>query len=37
MNSEFNSFRFGLRKECHPDVEAGYSLYSTDSDDQVVK
>ncbi|XP_035186742.1 coiled-coil domain-containing protein 14 isoform X2 [Oxyura jamaicensis] len=27
--------RFGLRKECHPDVEAGYSLYSTDSDDQV--
>ncbi|XP_040417720.1 coiled-coil domain-containing protein 14 isoform X2 [Cygnus olor] len=27
--------RFGLRKECHPDVEAGHSLYSTDSDDQV--
>ncbi|NXI67782.1 CCD14 protein, partial [Anseranas semipalmata] len=27
--------RFGLRKGCHSDVEAGYSLYSTDSDDQV--
>ncbi|XP_010137492.1 PREDICTED: coiled-coil domain-containing protein 14, partial [Buceros rhinoceros silvestris] len=26
---------FGLRKGCHSDVESGYSLYSTDSDDQV--
>ncbi|NXV91830.1 CCD14 protein, partial [Calonectris borealis] len=25
----------GLRKACHSDVESGYSLYSTDSDDQV--
>ncbi|NXY67317.1 CCD14 protein, partial [Glareola pratincola] len=25
----------GLRKVCHSDVESGYSLYSTDSDDQV--
>ncbi|XP_021255476.1 coiled-coil domain-containing protein 14 [Numida meleagris] len=25
----------GLRKACHSDVEAGCSLYSTDSDDQV--
>ncbi|XP_015724129.1 coiled-coil domain-containing protein 14 isoform X2 [Coturnix japonica] len=25
----------GLRKGCHSDVEAGYCLYSTDSDDQV--
>ncbi|KFP17646.1 Coiled-coil domain-containing protein 14, partial [Egretta garzetta] len=27
--------QFGLRKGCHSDVESGYSLYSTDSDDQV--
>ncbi|XP_009885618.1 PREDICTED: coiled-coil domain-containing protein 14 [Charadrius vociferus] len=27
--------RFGLRKGCHSDAESGYSLYSTDSDDQV--
>ncbi|NXL93379.1 CCD14 protein, partial [Alectura lathami] len=27
--------QFGLRKGCHSDVEAGYSLCSTDSDDQV--
>ncbi|XP_009982081.1 PREDICTED: coiled-coil domain-containing protein 14 [Tauraco erythrolophus] len=28
-------FRVGLRKGHHSDVESGYSLYSTDSDDQV--
>lgn len=33
----FDFFRFGLRKGCHSDVESGYSLYSTDSDDQVIK
>ncbi|XP_074767312.1 coiled-coil domain-containing protein 14 isoform X3 [Athene noctua] len=27
--------QFGLRKGCHSDVESGYSLYSTDSEDQV--
>ncbi|NXJ45894.1 CCD14 protein, partial [Spizaetus tyrannus] len=27
--------QFGVRKGCHSDVESGYSLYSTDSDDQV--
>ncbi|NXO50748.1 CCD14 protein, partial [Aramus guarauna] len=27
--------QFGSRKGCHSDVESGYSLYSTDSDDQV--
>ncbi|NXR02052.1 CCD14 protein, partial [Sagittarius serpentarius] len=27
--------QFGLRKGCNSDVESGYSLYSTDSDDQV--
>ncbi|NXC44196.1 CCD14 protein, partial [Penelope pileata] len=27
--------QFGLRKGCYSDVEAGYSLYSADSDDQV--
>ncbi|NXI55888.1 CCD14 protein, partial [Chloroceryle aenea] len=27
--------QFGLRKGCHSDVESGYSLCSTDSDDQV--
>ncbi|KFZ52565.1 Coiled-coil domain-containing protein 14, partial [Podiceps cristatus] len=27
--------QLGLRKGCHSDVESGYSLYSTDSDDQV--
>ncbi|XP_064307270.1 coiled-coil domain-containing protein 14 isoform X1 [Phalacrocorax carbo] len=27
--------QFGLRKGCHSDVESGYSLYSTDSDDRV--
>ncbi|NXH78986.1 CCD14 protein, partial [Hydrobates tethys] len=27
--------QFGLRKACHSDVESGYSLYSTESDDQV--
>uniref|UniRef100_A0A8C8B5K5 Coiled-coil domain containing 14 n=1 Tax=Otus sunia TaxID=257818 RepID=A0A8C8B5K5_9STRI len=27
--------QFSLRKGCHSDVESGYSLYSTDSDDQV--
>ncbi|NWI23549.1 CCD14 protein, partial [Sula dactylatra] len=27
--------QFVLRKGCHSDVESGYSLYSTDSDDQV--
>ncbi|KAM6332679.1 coiled-coil domain-containing protein 14 [Podargus strigoides] len=27
--------QFGLRKGCHSDVDSGYSLYSTDSDDQV--
>ncbi|XP_008943053.1 PREDICTED: coiled-coil domain-containing protein 14, partial [Merops nubicus] len=26
---------FGLRKGCHSDVETGYRLHSTDSDDQV--
>lgn len=29
------SFRIGLRKACHSDVDSGYSLYSTDSEDQV--
>ncbi|KFP59266.1 Coiled-coil domain-containing protein 14, partial [Cariama cristata] len=27
--------QFGLRKGCYSDVESGYSLYSTDSDNQV--
>ncbi|KFQ59944.1 Coiled-coil domain-containing protein 14, partial [Pelecanus crispus] len=27
--------QFALRKGCHSDVESGYSLYSTDSDDRV--
>nr|XP_005279877.1 coiled-coil domain-containing protein 14 isoform X1 [Chrysemys picta bellii] len=28
--------QIGLRKACHSDVDSGYSLYSTDSEDQVV-
>ncbi|XP_006258726.3 coiled-coil domain-containing protein 14 isoform X1 [Alligator mississippiensis] len=27
--------QIGLRKACHSDVDSGYSLYSTDSEDQV--
>lgn len=36
MNGELDFFRFSLRKGCNSDVESGYSLYSADSDDQVI-